>query len=96
MNSLPVRADQNVLKPTIQRGPTMGRPRLSPTVPYAETNSKTTGGLSTTVATSRPGTLTDGKDVEPAIIRRVGQTRTLMIPQYCRVEEHPQFRYSLL
>jgi len=57
----------------------MGRPRLSPTVPYAETNSKTTRGLSTTITTPRPGTLTDCEDVEPAVIRGVGQTRTLMV-----------------
>ena len=67
-------------KPTKWREPTVGRPRLNPTVPYAETNSKASRDSSMAMETLRPDTLTNGEDIEPAVIRRVGQTRTLMVP----------------
>ena len=31
-------------------------------------------------AISRPETLTNGEDIEPAVIHRIGQTGTLVVP----------------
>jgi hypothetical protein len=77
-------------------GLTVGNPRLSPTLPYAETTSNTARGLSRVATTLGWGMLTDGEDIEPTSILRIGQARTLMIPLVSRVEENAQLERSLL